>query len=43
MIAPRTIVTRPAVVTMTNHSGVPDSTGHIRAIRKIPAFTIVAE
>ena len=38
-----TMVTKPAVVTITNHSGVPDRTGHMRAIRKIPAFTMVAE
>ena len=41
--APKTMVIRPAVVTITNHSGVPDNTGHIRAMRKMPAFTIVAE
>ena len=41
--APSTMVTSPAVVTITNHSGVPARTGHIRAIRKMPAFTIVAE
>jgi len=41
--APSTMVISPAVVTITNHSGVPDSTGHMRAIRKMPAFTMVAE
>ena len=41
--APSTIVIRPAEVTIQNHSGVPASTGHMRAIRNIPAFTIVAE
>jgi hypothetical protein len=37
------MVKRPVKLTITNHSKVPDSTGHIRAIRKIPAFTMVAE
>ena len=36
-------MTSPVVVTIQNHSGVPDSTGQSRARRKIPAFTIVAE
>ena len=37
------MVTRPVVVTMRNHASVPASTGHSRASRKMPAFTIVAE
>ena len=33
----------PARPTIQNHSGVPASTGHSRASRKTPAFTMVAE
>jgi hypothetical protein len=43
ILAPITMVIRPAVATIQNHSGVPASTGHSRAIRNSPAFTIVAE
>ena len=38
-----TMVTRPAPVTIKNHGSVPDSTGHSRPSRKMPAFTMVAE
>ena len=41
--APSTIVINPAEQTSTIQISVPDSTGHMRAIRNSPAFTIVAE
>ncbi len=41
--AATTMVTRPVMETIRNHSGVPDSAGHSRASRNTPAFTIVAE
>ena len=41
--APSTSVQAPAPATIQNHSCVPDSAGHSRAIRNTPAFTIVAE
>ena len=37
------IVTKPIGATMPNHRSVPASTGHSRASRNTPAFTIVAE
>ena len=40
---PISSVASPALVTSQNHSSVPASTGHRRAIRNTPAFTIVAE
>ena len=40
--APTVIVISPVVATIQNHSSVPASTGHSRAIRNSPAFTIVA-
>ena len=43
ILAPSSIVTRPAPVTSQNHSGVPERTGDSLASRKIPAFTMVAE
>ena len=37
------MVTRPVPVTIRNQASVPDSTGHSRPSRKMPAFTMVAE
>ncbi len=33
----------PALPTIQYHGSVPDITGHRRIIRKMPAFTMVAE
>ena len=41
--APSSSVHRPAPPTIQNHISVPDSTGHRRASRNTPAFTMVAE
>ena len=38
-----TMVISPVEATIQNHSGVPARTGHMRAIKNSPAFTIVAE
>ena len=37
------MVARPTPVTITNQASVPESTGHSRPSRKMPAFTMVAE
>lgn len=41
--AATTMVTSPVSDTIRNHASVPASAGHSRAIRKMPAFTMVAE
>ncbi len=40
---PSSRVMAPAPPTSQNHISVPESTGHSRAIRNTPSFTMVAE
>ena len=41
--AAKVTVARPKPVTTCSNSAVPPSTGYSRSIRKMPAFTMVAE